>query len=450
MHACWLGGAIPAPQPNSHTNPPTHPPAPENSLAQRTAAAGPRAPHLPPLHLDRAFHLLVDRTWRRLPDLSPGHCASVASSLAKLRYRPEDAFLSDLLRSCQGQTEGQSFGTAARLAASLARLDYDFGGGGGGGVAKGRGHGSGNGNELAALAGTMRERLAASELEALHAESLAMGLWALAVLGALQVGGGAGAGSDDLRERLLAASIARLKAAHAAAVVGVDARAGGNVLAEGKAKNLVRICRQLRTALLFLPGPPEGGAGAAARVAPSAQEELGRVIEGVWEDLGAWLDPVRRSRLQLEVESTLLAGGGSPAGEWGDGVVSVDIGRWYLLVGRVGLRVLLYVCMAYAHHHFCHARTALHPRERPDADSGGGGGGVRPVALEVDGPSHFFLNQPQRPTGDTKIKHQALHVGYPQQWCVGWLAVLRARASRLLYLLTQSHTHTPFFPFFVF
>jgi hypothetical protein len=34
--------------------------------------------------------------------------------------------------------------------------------------------------------------------------------------------------------------------------------------------------------------------------------------------------------------------------------------------------------------------------------------------LEVDGPSHFFVNQPQRPTGDTKIKHQALHLS--QQW----------------------------------
>ena len=60
--------------------------------------------------------------------------------------------------------------------------------------------------------------------------------------------------------------------------------------------------------------------------------------------------------------------------------------------------------------------TALHPRERADAD--GGSNSVRPVALEVDGPTHFFLNQPQRPTGDTKIKHQALHVGYPHLWCV--------------------------------
>jgi hypothetical protein len=257
--------------------------------------------------------------------LAPGHCASVASSLAKLRYRPEDQFLSDLLRSCHAQAEAQSFGTVARLAASLARLDYDFGGGGGGGGKRG--------GELAALAGTMRERLvAAADLEALHAESLAMGLWALAVLGALQGGEG---GGDELRERLLAASIARLRAAHAAALggdgdgngSGSGSGRGSGLLAEGKAKHLVRICRQLRTALLFLPAPSSlAAASDAALACPSAREELERAIDGVWADLGAWLDPVRRSRLQEEVEGTLLKGGGRVDGEWGDGVLTVDIG----------------------------------------------------------------------------------------------------------------------------
>ncbi len=271
------------------------------------------------MHLDRAFHLLLERTWQRLPYLAPGHCASVASSLAKLRYRPEDAFLSDLLASCLAHAEGQSFGTAARLAASLARLDYDFGGGSGTQGEGGKGKG-----ELAALAGAMRERLVmATDIETLHPESLAMGLWALAVLGALQQGGAGGSGGDDLRERLLAASIARLRAAHAAATVG------GGGLAEGRGKDLVRVCRQLRTALLFLPASAAAAGGAEAACL-SAQEELGHAIATVWEDLEPWLDPVRRSRLQLEVESALLAGGGSPAGEWGDGVVTVDIGKFAL------------------------------------------------------------------------------------------------------------------------
>ena len=52
--------------------------------------------------------------------------------------------------------------------------------------------------------------------------------------------------------------------------------------------------------------------------------------------------------------------------------------------------------------------TALHPREA--------GKGLLPVAIEVDGPSHYFVNHPRRPTGDTLIKHQALREGYPGQW----------------------------------
>jgi hypothetical protein len=34
--------------------------------------------------------------------------------------------------------------------------------------------------------------------------------------------------------------------------------------------------------------------------------------------------------------------------------------------------------------------------------------GVLPLAVEVDGPSHFFLNLPQRPTGDALIKQLAM------------------------------------------
>lgn len=55
-----------------------------------------------------------------------------------------------------------------------------------------------------------------------------------------------------------------------------------------------------------------------------------------------------------------------------------------------------------------HVCTALHPREMAK--------GLRPVAIEVDGPSHFFVNHPRRPNGDTLIKHQALREGYPGQW----------------------------------
>lgn len=53
--------------------------------------------------------------------------------------------------------------------------------------------------------------------------------------------------------------------------------------------------------------------------------------------------------------------------------------------------------------------TALHSRDKSNSS-------LLPVALEVDGPSHFFVNHPRRPTGDTLIKHQALREAYPGQW----------------------------------
>ena len=305
-------------------------------------------------------------------------------NLAKLRYRPDDLFLSTLLSSCRAREEQQTFGQAARLASGLARLDYDF-----------------EEEELGRLADLMEERMKTMDIESLHPESLSLGLWSLAVLGALKE-----PGREGLREGLVEAAIVRLGAAHAeATAVGFGQ---GPVLSEGKAKNLVRICRQLRMALLFLPHPAaaaatmeeEGSDGPvstnsnsiiASSLHPSSASssslptELLRLrINQVWLDLGAWLDPVRPSRLQMDVETTLRSNGAFFAGEWEDGVVTVDI--------------------------------ALHPRPVSEARKGGREGGRvrRPVALEVDGPSHFFVNQPQRPTGDTKIKHQALHLS--QQW----------------------------------
>ncbi len=326
-------------------------------LAQRTVSAGPRAPHLPPLHTDRAFLLLLERTRDLLRELSPGHCASIVGNMAKLRYRPDDDFLATVLASCRARADLQSFGQAARLASGLARLDYDF-----------------QDQELAKLAGLMHDRMVSMDLSTLHPESLSMGLWALSVLGALQH-----PDRNDLRERLVGAAISRLSAAHEEATA--PGHGQGPVLSEGKAKNLVRICRQLRTSLLFLPPSPPHDDDI-----PSAQEELGLRVEQVWLDLGAWLDPVRPSRLQMEVETTLRLGGAQFAVEWEDGVVTVDI--------------------------------ALHPRPPPPGPQEKNGGLKtylkRPVALEVDGPSHFFVNQPQRPTGDTKIKHQALHMR--NQW----------------------------------
>ena len=338
------------------------------------------------MHTDRAFHLLLERTRELLLDLSPGHCASIVGNLAKLRYRPDDLFLSTLLSSCRARVEQQTFGQAARLASGLARVDYDF-----------------EKEELGRLADVMEERMIAMDIESLHPESLSLGLWSLAVLGALKE-----PGRDGLREGLVEASIVRLGAAHAeATAVGFGQ---GPVLSEGKAKNLVRICRQLRMALLFLPAPAEGAAAAAtteegsdgstdsassssiiasslhpsSSFSSSPTELLRLRINQVWLDLGAWLDPVRPSRLQMDVETTLRSNGAFFAGEWEDGVVTVDI--------------------------------ALHPRPISEGRQGGREGRRvrRPVALEVDGPSHFFVNQPQRPTGDTKIKHQALHLS--QQW----------------------------------
>lgn len=304
-------------------------------------------------------------------------------NLAKLRYRPDDVFLTTLLASCRAREDQQTFGQAARLASGLARLDYSF-----------------KEEELSRLASVMEERMKVIDLESLHPESLSLGLWSLAVLGALKE-----PGREGLREALVQAAIVRLGAAHAeATAVGFGQ---GPVLSEGKAKNLVRICRQLRTALLFLPPTAtaaaaaateeEGSDGSANRstaitplsslpfsLSSSPTEVLRLRINQVWLDLGAWLDPVRPSRLQMDVETTLRSNGAFFTGEWEDGVVTVDI--------------------------------ALHPRPVSEGREGGSEGGRvrRSVALEVDGPSHFFVNQPQRPTGDTKIKHQALHLS--QQW----------------------------------
>lgn len=372
-------------------------------LAKRSVSAGPRAPHLPLLHEDRAFALLLDRTWASVPHLSPGHCSSIVGNLAKLRYRPQDEFLADILATCRQHADTQSFGQAARLLGGLARLDYDF-----------------QEQELTKLAGVMHHRLLSMDLEAFYPESLSSGLWALSVLGALN-----SSDRDDLRERLLAAAIHRLKFAHEEAIILRGGRTGENVLTEGKAKNLVRMCRQLKTSLLFLPSGPSSSAmlsqeeenvnaviAAAMGIQqphqqpnidstlhyqsciPSSQQELAKRIDEVWEDLGAWLDPARQSRLQLEVEDTLKIGGGVCAREWDDGVVTVDIA----LHPRPGVRL---------------PTTAAAAK---DKDETVGSPPLRPVALEVDGPSHFFINQPQRPTGDSKIKHQALHVGYPKQW----------------------------------
>ena len=329
-------------------------------------------------------------------DLSPGHCASIVGNLAKLRYRPDDSFLTTLLSSCRAREEQQTFGQAARLASGLARLDYSF-----------------EDDELERLAGVMEERMKKMDLDSLHPESLSLGLWSLAVLGKLTE-----PGREGLREGLVKAAIVRLDAVHVEATAAGFGQ--GPVLSEGKAKNLVRICRQLRIALLFLPPSPAATAATAATAAgvpaasidslysdsagsisssssstttpsstlpssSSSSTELLRLrINQIWLDLGAWLDPVRPSRLQTDVETTLRSNGAFFAREWEDGVVTVDI--------------------------------ALHPRPVSEGSEGGKKEGTvrQPVALEVDGPSHFFVNHPQRPTGDTKIKHQALRLS--QQW----------------------------------
>jgi hypothetical protein len=404
-------------------------------LSQRTVSLGPRAPHLPSLHTDRAFHLLVDRTHAVLSSLSPGHCSAIVGNLAKLRYRPDDEFLQTMLTSCRNQADFQTFGQAARLVSGLARLDYDF-----------------EEQELAQLAGVMHDRMVSMDLSSLHPESLSMGLWALSVLGALHA-----QERDELRERLVGAAICRLKAAHEEATQ--TGHGVGPVLSEGKAKNLVRMCRQLRQSLLFLPpssgvGVSMGGDGNSHTYAhhaqtqnnhnlfasspspssymqenniPSATEELRQRIDQVWSDLGAWVDPVRPSRLQMEVETTLKSGGAHFAGEWEDDCVSVDIAlhpRPALLRARQEEEEEAREEAREEKRRKVAAAAAAAQKAQDVASAAAAAAAhknnnnspclLRPVALEVDGPSHFFVNQPKRPTGDTKIKHQALHM--KNQW----------------------------------
>lgn len=50
--------------------------------------------------------------------------------------------------------------------------------------------------------------------------------------------------------------------------------------------------------------------------------------------------------------------------------------------------------------------SVLHPRR---------GKGL-PVAVEVDGPSHFFINHQSRPTGQTLSKMRTLREAYRESW----------------------------------
>lgn len=258
-------------------------------ISQRNVDDGPRAAHLPLLHTDRAFTLLVERTQQLIPTLSPGHRTSIITSLAKLRYRPDNQFLKDMLVTPQIPGEAQSFSQAARLAAGLAKLDYQM--------------------ELEAstrLADLMTDRVKkATDDGPIHTESVALALWSLAVTGALQ-------GREELMEQLMLAATSRLRTAHAHALEG-----GGR--SNRKTKGLVRICRYLKTALLFTPRATNG-----ARASAEALEDG---VRDVWAGLGEWLDPVQGSRLQKEVESVLRAGGGIVAEEWEDGVLTVDMGK---------------------------------------------------------------------------------------------------------------------------
>jgi hypothetical protein len=51
------------------------------------------------------------------------------------------------------------------------------------------------------------------------------------------------------------------------------------------------------------------------------------------------------------------------------------------------------------------------------------GSGLAPIAVEVDGPSHFFSNLKQEPTGTTVFKRRLLDLAVQRGEVGGWVSV---------------------------
>lgn len=51
------------------------------------------------------------------------------------------------------------------------------------------------------------------------------------------------------------------------------------------------------------------------------------------------------------------------------------------------------------------------------------GSGQAPIAVEVDGPYHFFTNQPQEPTGRTVFKRRLMDLAVQRRQLGGWVSV---------------------------
>jgi hypothetical protein len=52
-----------------------------------------------------------------------------------------------------------------------------------------------------------------------------------------------------------------------------------------------------------------------------------------------------------------------------------------------------------------------------------GGSGLAPIAVEVEGPSDFFVNRTTEPTGMTVFKRRRLDLGVQRGELGGWLSV---------------------------
>lgn len=99
----------------------------DTRLSRRSVTEGPRKGHLPPLHADYRFHALLGRTATISPQLTPSQLATILTSLAKLRFRPDDATLQAMVDACVAdRSHDLCFGSSARILTAMTRLDHHW------------------------------------------------------------------------------------------------------------------------------------------------------------------------------------------------------------------------------------------------------------------------------------------------------------------------------------
>lgn len=245
-------------------------------LSRRSTPAGPRNSHLPPFHTDYRFLALLGRTATICPCLRPSQLAALLSSLAKLRFRPDDSLLHGLVESCL-QSEELEFGASARILTALTQLDY----------------------QLVDLAVQTRliEGLGSLPAWGGDAEGVSSALWWMVVSGAYKV-------HPELVESLVQRAYAELRVweyeGHPSASTG---------------KRRLRVCRQLGWVLKY---PLNAG----------PVEDLQALVTQALTGLSEWQDPAKSSRLQAEVLQAAIKHGAECEAEWSDGVMSIDLGAW--------------------------------------------------------------------------------------------------------------------------